>query len=425
MSLYQVLFGVCLIPVIGGSVYALLSMAAALWYTRPRRAVDGPAAAFQPPVTILKPVYGLERDLEARLRTACLQDYPDYQVVFCIQNPEDPALRVVTKIQAEFGEARVSIAVRDIRAGPNGKVNNLLGGLDVARHDVVVISDSDIRLRPDYLTAIVAPLADERVGGVCTLFKNAGAARVCERLELLSINAEFIPSVLFAEVTGAAGFCLGPSVATRQSTLRELGGLESFADYLAEDYEIGRRIWTSGRKMVLVPHVVDAMLDLESWSQWWTHQVYWDQNTRVASPKGFFGTILIKSVPFALLFAILTGGDAMGLAVLAGAVALRMATAAVVLKSALDDAEGLRALWLLPLRDVVGLASWFFAYGQRTVVWRGVEYRLTTGGRMVVAAPLAGPDAELAKASERPAGSLSAKPHRARIFHAARKAFFL
>lgn len=401
MLSYEILLWVCLIPVIGGSIYALLSMAAALWYARRVPVSEERAPPFQPPVTILKPVYGLERDLKNRLRTACLQDYPSYQVVFCVQNPNDPALGVVREIQAEFGEARVTIALRDVCAGPNGKVNNLLGGLEMARHDVLVISDSDIRLRPDYLSAIVAPLADESVGGVCTLFKNAGAGRMYEQLELLSINAEFIPSVLFAEVTGASGFCLGPSVATRQSTLRELGGLESFAEYLAEDYEIGRRIWTSGRKMVLVPYVVDAMLDLESWSQWWTHQVYWDQNTRVANPKGFFGTILTRSIPFALLFALLAGGDPVGLAVLAGAVALRLVTTAVILKVALGDAEGLKALWLLPVRDVVGLASWFFSYGQRTVTWRDVEYRLTTGGRMVVAAPQARGEPALAKADAR------------------------
>jgi ceramide glucosyltransferase len=361
-------------------------MAAVLWYGRRRPLSVGRVEAFQPPATILKPVYGLETDLKARLRAACQQDYPDYQVVFCVQDPKDPALQVVKEIQEEFGEGLVSIALRDIRAGPNGKVNNLLGGLELAKHDVLVISDSDIQVRPDFLTAIVAPLADDRVGGVCTLFKNAGAERVYEKLELLTINADFIPSVLFAEVTGAAEFCLGPSVATRQSTLRDMGGLESFAEYLAEDYEIGRRIWTSGRKMVLVPYTVDAMLDLDGWSRWWTHQVYWDQNTRVANPAGFFGTILIKSVPFALLFAILRLGDPLGLAVLIGAIALRIATTAVILKSGLRDGEGLKSLWLLPLRDLAGLASWFFSYGQRTVIWRDVEYRLTTGGRMVAVA---------------------------------------
>jgi len=407
MSLHDVLLWVCLIPVICGSFYALLCMAVALWYARQRPPAFTEKALFQPPVTVLKPVYGLESGLKERLRTACQQDYPVYQVVFCVQNPADPALKVVKEIQAEFGETRVTIALRDICAGPNGKVNNLLGGLDVARHDVLVISDSDIYLRPDYLTAIVAPLEEKNVGGVCTLFKSAGAEHIYEQLELLSINADFIPSVLFAEVTGVAGFCLGPSVATRQSTLRELGGLESFAEYLAEDYEIGRRIWTSGRKMVLAPYVVDAMLDLENWSQWWKHQVYWDQNTRVASPKGFFGTILIKSVPFALLFAILTGGDPMGLAVLAGAVALRLATTAVILKNVLSDTEALRALWLLPFRDIVGLASWFFAYGQRNTVWRGVEYRLTTGGRMVVAGSDPCVEAESATPTERPSPSPS------------------
>ncbi len=372
-----------LIPVVGGSVYAILCTVAVLWFFRRRRQRGNRAHPFLPPVTILKPVHGLETNLKARLRTACLQDYPDYQVVFCIQDPADPALPLVREIQREFGPERVTVAVHAVEVGPNGKVNNLVGGLAHARHDVLVISDSDVILDAHYLEAIVAPLADASVGGVCTPFKVAGARRWFERLELLSVNAEFMPSVIFAEVTRASEFCLGPSVALRRSTLVAIGGLEALAEYLAEDYEIGRRIWASGARMVLVPHVVGVELDFRDWRHWWTHQVYWDQNTRVARPVGFFATVLTRSVPFALILAVATGFAPPPAAVFAGAVAVRLVAAAITLGAGFRDREGVRSLPLLPLRDVIGLLTWALAFVQKTVVWRGVTFRLTRGGRMI------------------------------------------
>ena len=204
-----------------------------------------------------------------------------------------------------------------------------------------------------------------------------------DKLELLSINAEFIPSVVFADATGASKFCLGPSIALRRATLDGFGGLEALAEYLAEDYELGRRIWDSGLRMAFVPHVVEVEEDLESWSKWWTHQVYWDQNTRVARPVGFFATELTRSVPFALIYAIATGAGAGGLAVLAGALAVRLGTAAVTAWFGFRDREVLRSLAWLPLRDLVGLVTWAMAFFRQTVVWRGVRFRLTSGGRMV------------------------------------------
>ncbi len=387
MDVSSLLAWVFLAPVIGGSIYSVLQLMAVLRYFRPRKSTRGsshvPAQAFRPPVTVLKPVCGLEKDLKERLRTACLQEYPDYQVVYSIQDPADPALPLVREIQAEFGSDRVSVVVEDIRVGPNGKVNNLLGGLRAARHDVLVISDSDVWLTPDYLAVIVAPLADPRTGMVCTPFKARGASRWFEKMELLSYNADFIPSVIFAYLTKAADFCLGPSVALRRSTLDDMGGFEALADYLAEDYEIGRRVTGSGLAMAFPPHLVDVELDIKSASKWWVHQVYWDQNTRVANQAGFFATVLTRSVPFALLFALLTWGDPVGVAVLAAAVALRLATAWATLAWGLRDREGVRSLVWLPLRDCAGLVTWALAFTKQTVVWRDTHYRLTKGGRMI------------------------------------------
>ncbi|MDJ0896747.1 MAG: bacteriohopanetetrol glucosamine biosynthesis glycosyltransferase HpnI [Alphaproteobacteria bacterium] len=390
MDVLSLLAWAFLVPVIGGSIYSVLQLAAVLRFFRPRDSAQHPsrvpAEPFQPPVTVLKPVCGLESGLKQRLRTACLQDYPDYQVVYSIQDPADPALPIVREIEAEFGSDRVSVVVEDIRVGPNGKVNNLLGGLRAARHDVLVISDSDVWLTPDYLAVIVAPLADPRTGMVCTPFKARGAVRWFEKMELLSYNADFIPSVIFAYLTKAADFCLGPSVALKRSTLEDMGGFESLAEYLAEDYEIGRRVTASGLVMAFPPHLVDIELDIETVSKWWSHQLYWDQNTRVANQAGFFATVFTRSVPFALLYALATGGGPVGLTVLAAALAIRLATAWATLAWGLRDPEGVRSLAWLPLRDCAGLATWALAFTKQTVIWRDTHYRLTKGGRMIAVA---------------------------------------
>ncbi len=374
----------CLIPVVGGSLFGLLCLPAALWFcwNRTASAGSGFPDGQWPPVTVLKPVYGLEKHLKANLRTMCLQDYPDYQVVFSAQRSDDPAIPLLYELQQEFGAARVTVVVKNLQAGMNGKVNNLIGGLTEAKYDLLVISDSDIRVRPDYLRAVVAPLADPNVGCVCTPFKAVNADRWYEKLELLSMNADFIPSVMFALTTGASNYSNGQSITLRRETLAKIGGLESLAEYLVEDYEIGRRIWESGRCMAVPPYFIEATVDLKSVAQWWSHQVYWDQNTRFAQPGGFAATVLTRSVPFALLYALLRLMDQAGLAVLAGAIAIRLVTTALIFGRT-GDREGLRSLWLLPLRDIVGLVSWALAFTQRTVIWRGAEFVLTRNGRLV------------------------------------------
>ncbi len=373
---------ICLIPVIGGSVYSILSVWTIIRFFKSSRSDFKSNDEFQPPVTVLKPVKGLEKNLKSNLRTIGIQDYSNYQVVYSVQDAEDPALTIIKEIQEELGTERISVVISTVQAGANGKVNNLLGAIEEARHDIIVISDSDTHLQPNYLKTLVAPLANPNVGCVCTLFKLTRAEQWFEKMELLTINEDFIPSVIFAQVTGASNACLGPSIAIRKSTLQELGGLESLADYLVEDYELGRRVWTSGKKMVILPYVIDAVVDLASWRQWWNHQVYWEQNTYLARPGAFIATILIRAVPFAFLFAMVQVGNPLGLLVVVGAIAIRLLTAGIT-SLELRDREGIKSLYLLPLRDIVGLIFWLLAFTQRTVVWRGTEFRLTSHGKMV------------------------------------------
>jgi ceramide glucosyltransferase len=380
-SLLSFLQGFFLIPIIGGSVYSLLCLLAFWRFYRCPPLPSLPSFSQWPPVTLLKPVCGWEKNLGINLRSACLQDYPEFQVVFSVGEPDDPAVPLLKEFQEEYPE-KVSVAVGNIEAGPNGKINNLLGALPHVRHNLLVISDSDTRLQPDYLKTIVAPLVDPSVGFVCTLYRATFAQRWFEKMELLTLNADFIPSVVFAYVSGASKFCLGSSVALWRESLKKMGGLETLADYLAEDYEMGRRLWVSGKRMVLVPYFVDIVVDLKDFSQWWNHQVCWDQKTRAAQPAGFFATIVTRFVPFALLFAAYRLGDALGLAILGGVIGLRLATAAVIMGWGFQDREGLKSLALLPLRDMVALVFWVLAFTKKTVVWRGSKLILTRGGRL-------------------------------------------
>jgi ceramide glucosyltransferase len=368
-----------IIPAAGGAVYGVLCLLA-VWRFCARRAPCAGSFSSWPPVTVLKPVCGLEKNQESNLASACLQDYPDFQVVYSVQDPGDPAIPILEEIRRKYPQ-RATLVVEDRRAGPNGKVNNLLGGLAHARHDILVISDSDVYLRADYLKNIVGPLADPGVGYACTLYRAGSAGRWFEKMELLTLNADFVPGVIFAYVTGASAFCLGSSVALRRDSLRETGGLETLADYLAEDYVMGKRILDAGNKMVLVPYFVDLTVDLEGVKPWWNYQVSWDQKTRSARPAAFFATILTRSVPFAFLFAAARGADVPGLAVLAAALGIRLVTAAVIL-ALFRDREGLKSLGLLPLRDMAGLATWLLAFTKKSVIWRGSKLILNRGGRL-------------------------------------------
>jgi ceramide glucosyltransferase len=384
--------GLLLIPVVAGAAYAVIRLGAVAWfaYRRPwRKPWRGPGPAsgddssgsYTPPLTLLKPVYGLEKGLEECLRSACLQDYPEYQVLFSLQRPDDPALPLLRRLEAEFGSERVTIAIAKGEPRANGKVFNVASAMSEARHEVLVLSDSDVRLQPDYLRVIVAPLRDPAIGYACTLYRGRGAHSWHERVELLSLH-DLMANVIFAHSTGASDFCLGSSMAFRRSSLDAIGGFGPLEDYLVEDFEMGRRIQGLGLGIALVGYSIDTMIDLGSVRDWWRHQLYLDLNNRMARPVGFFATIVIQPLPFAFLLCLARLFDPLSLGILAGSIALRLLTTGLSMPL-MGEREGLRNLIFMPLRDLAAAAGWLLAFRVRTVTWRGVEFRLGRDGRMV------------------------------------------
>ena len=366
-----------LLPVVCSAVYWLLTVwALRRFFSRARARPRAPAR--RPRVSLIKPVCGLEKGLEDNLATALTQDYPDYEVVFSVARRDDPALPVLERLKAR-APAKVKVVVDEECAGPNGRLSNILNATKRADGDILVYSDSDMRLGPDYLEAVTAPLDDPAVGVACTVYRAWGAKNLPEALELLSLNADFVPSLIFATDTGLSPACPGASQAIRRETLERVGGLAPLAHSLVEDYDLGLAVLKAGLRIEFVPYVARTGVDLAGWPAWWRHQVYWDQNTRAANPAGHFFTVLVRGVPFAVLYS-LCGGSAWP-AWLAGCVGLRLAAYAACARF-LDDGEGLRKSWLLPLRDLAGLAVWTASFASREVHWKGRVF-VIQGRRMV------------------------------------------
>ena len=340
----------------------------------------GPAAAspapFVPFVSLLKPVCGLEKDLAVNLATACRQEYPKYEVIFGIQCQSDPALAVVEEVAAVCPRQNARVVVDESALGNNGKVNNLHNASRVAKGEVLVISDSDMRPAPDYLLHIVSPLADPGTGIACTLYLAERPENMLEVLELLSYNGDFVVAMLFAIVTGTAVACPGASLAIRREVLDEVGGLAPLRDELVEDHALARRVLAAGYRIRFIPYVVGMGLDLQTLAHWWRHQVSWDQKTKSASPVGYAGTLFIRGVPFALLYA-MSGGPYGWTVVLATALT-RIATG-IANAGRLGDRDGLSWIVLLPIRDVLGLLVWVAALVKRRGSWRGRNFLLKNG----------------------------------------------
>jgi ceramide glucosyltransferase len=385
LSELTVLQWICLIPITVGAIYNVVCVICVLiTWAQSLRPRTTPISSW-PAVTVLKPVFGLEKGLMENVRSTCLQDYPDFQVVVCVQRVNDPAIPLLDELQREFGREKLIVAIEQCTVGPNGKINNLVGGLKHARHDFLVVSDSDIRLRPDYLKTIIAPLSDPEVGYVSTLFKAIEAHTHAETMELLTINADIVPNMAFAVVSGAAKFCLGASVALRRSTLDAIGGFASLANYLVEDYEMSKRIVAMGKHVVMVPYHVETPVDIQTLRAWWDHLVRCEQSYLAARPGAMFSTIVIRPVPFAVLFALSTWGSFLGFVVLTSVIAIRLVSAGIMMRWWLHDSKGVRSLWLLPLRDVVTVGSWVCALTTRTTIWRGTTFVVSNGGRLTLA----------------------------------------
>jgi ceramide glucosyltransferase len=344
-----------------GSVYLLFAGAA----VRRFAARAQPPAPMAPPVSILKPLCGEDAGLYDNLESFCRQEYPQWQVVFGVQDPGDPAIPVVRRLIAAYPEADLVLVVEPSRRDGNLKVANLQNMLPMARHDVIVIADSDMHVRPDYLAEVTAPLADSATGLVTCLYRGVSAGGLWSQLACLNINHGFLPQALVAAALGERNGCFGATIALRRDTLDAVGGLAVIAESLADDHALGAAVRRLGRHVVLSPHVVDNVVAEPSLAALFRHELRWSRTIRAIAPAGFAGSILTQPIALALL----------ALALVCRAVMVRMVDRALRLPAT--------PLWLMPLRDLLSFAVFIATFLSRTVAWRDRTFRIGRDGQLI------------------------------------------
>ncbi len=304
------------------------------------------------------------------------QDYPEFEILFGVSDPADSAIEDIERLRAAYPAIPISLQVVQTSA-PNAKAGVLAELAKRARHPVLLVNDSDIKVPRGYLRDVTAPLSDPKIGLVTCLYR-ASAESWPSRMEALGIATEFAPSVLVARLLGVAEFALGSTMAFRASTLAEIGGFEAIADYLADDYQLGRHISDRGYRIHFALPVVETALGAETWAQVWRHQARWSRTIRVSRPSGYYG----YAVTHATLWAVVAFASG---AVWAGVLALglRIVAGVCIGRWVLQDRNALRLFPLIPLRDLFGFAVWVAGLFGDTVTWRGQVLRLRRDGRLI------------------------------------------
>jgi ceramide glucosyltransferase len=361
-------------------VYYLVCLYSAAAFLRASKASTSTRPTHAPPVSMLKPLKGIDPENYENFRSHCLQDYPEFEIVFGVSDPADPAVASVKRLKQEFPERAIQLVVCPNILGPNVKVSNLEQMLQSARFEYLAVNDSDIQIDREYLKRVIAPLADEQVGMVTCLYRGVAAPTIGSQLEALGISTDFNAGVLTAQlIEGGLSFGLGSTLAFRRRDLNQIGGFRSIVEFLADDYELGHRIAGLGRKILLSDVVVETHLPAYDLGGFLAHQIRWARGVRDARLGGYVGLIATFGLMWALLTLILARASAWSWAVLGVVLLLRILVSLAVGRFVLQDRQLPGQLWLLPLRDLIAVGVWIASFWGHTVTWRGDRFELRKG----------------------------------------------
>lgn len=337
---------------------------------------------FHPPVSILKPICGNERNIYENFASFCRQDYPEYQIVFAVRERQDPVVEVVEKIIAEFADLDIQLVVSDRTIGANLKVSNLANAQAVAKYPILLIADSDIQVGSDYLKRVVQPLIDPTVGVVTCLYRSLTQGWVA-KIQAIQTACEFHAGVLVARKLGGMNFAFGSTIIIQTATLEAIGGFAAIADYLADDFLLGYLPTQKDYKVVLSDYIVEHVLAADTFIGSIQRQIRWARGKRVSRPGGYLGLILTYGIIASLLFAIATRGSILSWTVLTITWCIRLIMAWAIGIRSLKDEAASQLIWLVPLCDLLSFAVWCYSFFGNTVEWRDRSLLLTKGGKLV------------------------------------------
>ncbi len=369
------------IVLIAGFAASLAYVSFALWRVATHRRGLGPLSTVRPPVTVAKPLCGLDAELEENLRSYFVQDYPRYEIVLCAREPDDPALPVARKVMADHPGVDATLLVNHGEIpGTNRKVANLVTICRRARYGIIVVADSDIRVEPDCLASIAACYEDEAVGAATCLTVAEPVKGVPSTLGAMYLNEEFLPSILVAKAVEPLTYCFGPTMSARRSALDALGGFESMTDRLADDHILGNRIAAMGHRVELAPAVTRNILYEPSLKALFLHELRWARTIRTVRPLGYAGTVVTFSLVWAVAVLLATGFSPYGWLALAAAFLLRAAIAVAVRRK--FGLRGMPPVWWIPLRELLSFTVWCASHLGQGVLWRRHAFRVSTDGRL-------------------------------------------
>ncbi len=387
--MWYVLLTIAVFGLITSTVFAGMVLTAVPRFLRERRVAESELrkrTGFTPPLTLLKPLAGAEPDLEAHLASFFEQDYPEFEILFCARQPNDAGLEIARRVAARYPH----IPAKFMSTGEPPYINAKVASMELmekaAAHDILVISDSDVRVTPDYLRAVALPFADEKVGGMCCPYRGiAAGGGLWARLEAVGMSVEMTAGVLVARMMEGMQFVLGPTMAFRRNAIQRMGGFKVTADYCADDFVLGNETHKLGQTVVLSHHAIDHIVINLSLMASLKHQVRWMKSTRFSRPKGHFGTALSFSIPFGILglvAGLLLGHLWWGVALLLWAIASREALSITVGRMVVRDPSWFNMVVLYPVRDLMGFFFWAASYMGSKILWRGRMFQLLPGGKM-------------------------------------------
>jgi ceramide glucosyltransferase len=347
-----------------------------------------PPDAALPPISILRPIYGLDREAYENYASFCRQEYPEFEMLCCVADETDSAIPVIQKLIADFPERSIRLLIGSQPLGASDKVNKLCRMAKEARHDLLIVSDSDVRVEPGFLRSVALPFSDPAIGGVTCLYRGLTDGSFAANLEALGNSTDFAPGVIVARRLSGIDFMLGAVMATTKARLTGIGGFEALVNHFADDYELGNRIARHGHRVELSRFPVSIVYPRETLRQAFRHQTRWYASIKISRRWAHFGLIFTHALPWTILAAALSPGFWIALAYAGAYLVLRFWLAWSVGVSGMRDDLVRRKFWMLPLRDAFAFAAWLASFLPRRIHWRGQQFYVRNR-RLVPASPAA------------------------------------
>lgn len=367
-------------------IYYLIALYSSWQFFHSRPKATG-ISDFTPPVSNLKPIRGVDPDAYENFASFCRQDYPQYELLFCVSDKNDPAVPVLEKLAQDFPERQIRVFYGSGSTAPNDKVAKLARLVGEAKYETVVINDSDVRARPDYLRNMVAPLADPKVGAVTCLYEPIEETSLAESLQTIGMISDFYPGILVARQLDGVKFALGTSIATTRTHLAGFGGYRAIENRPGDDLLVGRLIAEQGYEVELLPYKIQTVADYQSMPDLLHKRMRWVVVMRHMRPWGHLGLLLTQGLPWSLAAIAVRPTAGVALGYLGAYVGLRTTMSWLIGVDGLKDRALWKKLWLVPVWDAMAFCIWLVSFGRNTVRWRGGDYYIRNGNLVPTNAP--------------------------------------